>query len=131
MSYKRLKKNAANNNKNINDNKKVSKNKKNPTLRLDNNAEIPAKSIYMKDTKCFKIHDVDINKIRVSDKKLYSKEHSLYKYYVFYEDDDECIPLKIVLKDVLGYYNDYKNNCKYDTKHCAKKMNFKVDDDYW
>ena len=86
MSDKKAKKNTT---KNIKDNKKVSKNKKNLTLRLDNNAEIPAKIIYMKDTKCFKIDDVDINKIRVSD---------------FYEhDDDEYIPLKIVLKDVVGY----------------------------
>ena len=67
----------------------------------------------MKDTKCFKIDYVDINKIRVSDKKLYSIEHNSYKYYMFYEHDDaEYIPLKIVLKDVVGYYNDFKDNSK-------------------
>ena len=76
----------------------------------------------MKDTKCFKIDDVDINKIRGSDKKLYSKEHNSYKYYVFYEHDyDEYISLRIVLKDVVGYYNDYKDNSKYDAKYIAKK----------
>ena len=32
---------------------------------------------------CFKIDDVDINKIRVSGKKLYLKEHNSYNYYVF------------------------------------------------
>ena len=35
----------------------------------------------MKDTKCFKVDDVDINKITVSDKKPYSKKHNSYKYY--------------------------------------------------
>ena len=71
----------------------------------------------MKVTKCFKIDDVDNNKIRVSDKKLYSKEQNSYKYYVFHEhDNDEWIPLQIVLKDVVGYYNDYKDNSKYDAK---------------
>ena len=41
-------------------------------------------------------------------------------YYVFYEHDDKYIPLKIILKDVVGYYNDYKDN--------GKTMNFKLDD---
>ena len=53
---------------------KHKKNRKIPTLRLDNDAEIPAKTIYIKD-----INDIDINKIRVSDKKLYNKECNLYK----------------------------------------------------
>ena len=70
---------------------------------------------------CFKIDDVDINKISVSDKKLYRKEHNSYKYYVFYEHDDKYIPLKITSKDVAGYCNDYKDN--------GKKMNFKLDYD--
>ena len=81
MSNKRSKKNTT---KNI---KKPSK--ESLTLRLDNDAQIPAKTIYMKDTKYFKIDDVDINKIRVSDEKLYSKEHNSNKYYVFYEHDDD------------------------------------------
>ena len=96
-----------------------------PTLRLDNDAEIPAKTTYIKDTKCFRINDIDIDKIRVSNKRLYKREHNSYKYYVFYEHDDEYIPVKIILKDVVGYYNDYKDNGKYDVKHGAKRMNFK------
>ena len=110
-------------------NKKASKNRKIPTLRLDNDAEIPAKTTYLKDTKCFRINDIDINKIRVSDRKLHNKEHNSYKYYVFYEHDDEYIPLKSFLIDVVGYYNDYKDNSKYDAKYSAKRMNFKLDDD--
>ena len=42
--------------------KKVSKNGKRITLRLDNDAEIPAKTAYIKDTECFEINDIDIKK---------------------------------------------------------------------
>ena len=48
---------------------------------------------------------------------------------MFYEHDDKYIPLKIILLDVVGYYNDYKDNSKYGAKYRAKKMNFKLDDD--
>ena len=85
MNDKRSKKNTTKSNKN---NKKLSKNRKISTLRLDNDVEISAKTAYIKDMECFKINDIDINKIRISDKKLYSKEHNSYKYYVFYEHDD-------------------------------------------
>ena len=96
LSDKRSKKNTTKNNKN---NKKPSKNRKTLTLRLDNDVKIPAKTTYIKVVECFKINDIDINKIKVSDIKLYSKQHNSYKYYVFYEhDDNKCIPLKIVLK---------------------------------
>ena len=39
---------------------------------------------------------------------------------MFYEHDDKYIPLKIILKDVVGYYNDYKDN--------RKTLNFKLGD---
>ena len=97
MSNKRSKKSTTKNN------KKASKNRKIRTLRLDNDDEIPAKTTYIKDTECFRIDDIDINETRVSDKKLYNKEHNSSKYYVLYEHDDEYIPLKIVLRDVVGY----------------------------
>ena len=45
MSDKKAKKNKTKNNKNIKDNKKVLNHKKGLTLRLDNNVEIPAKTI--------------------------------------------------------------------------------------
>ena len=49
---------------------------------------------------------------------------------MFYEHDDEYIPLKIILKDAVGYYNDYKDTSKYDAKYSSsKRMNFKLDDD--
>ena len=116
--------------KNITENKKkASKNGKIPTLRLDNGVETPAKTAYIKNTKHFKINDIDIDKIRVSDKKLYNKSHNSYKYYMFYEHSDEYIPLRIVLKDVVGYYNDCKDNSKYDTKYSAKRISLRVSDD--
>ena len=31
---------------------------------------------------------------------------------MFYENDDKYILLKIILRDVVGYYNDYKDNGK-------------------
>ena len=40
---------------------------------------------------------------------------------MFYEHDDKYIPLKIILKDMVGYYNDYKDN--------GKTMNLRLDDD--
>ena len=103
--------------------KKHKKIRKTSTLKLDKDAEIPTKTTYIKDVECFKINDIDINKIRVSDKKLYSKEHNSYKYYVFYEHEDKYIPLKIILKDVIGCYNDYKDNASGNAR------NFKLDDD--
>ena len=109
--------------------KKTTKNGRIPTLRLDNDDEISAKTMYIKDIKCFKINDVDINRIRASGKKPYNKEHNSYNYYVFYEYDDEYILLKITLRDVAGYYNDCKDNSKHDAKYSAKRMNFKLDDD--
>ena len=43
--------------------------KKIPMLKLDNNDKIAAKIVYTKDnSKCFRINDIDINKIRISEK---------------------------------------------------------------
>ena len=91
------------------------------TLRLDNGVEIPAKIAYKKDDEFFKINNIDIDKIRVYDKMIYSKEHNSYKYFVFYKYDDKYIPLRIVLKDIAGYYNDYKDNGKCNGKYNVKK----------
>ena len=74
----------------------------------------------MKDSsKYFKIEEIDFNKIRVSEKRLYSKKYNSYKYYVLYEHDNECIPLRVILKGVVGYYSVYNDN---------KKKNFSVKD---
>ena len=83
----------------------------------------------MKDnTKCSKISDIDIDKIRVSDEKLYIKDYNLYKRYVFYKHNNEYIPLRIILKDVVGYYNDYTDSSEYDVKYSAKRTYFRFND---
>ena len=48
---------------------------------------------------------------------------------MFYEHDDEYIPLEIVLIGAAAYYNDYKNNSKYDSGYNNKRMNFSLGDD--
>ena len=63
--------------------KNTSRTKKTPMVKLDNEKKIQVKIVYMKDnSKCFGINDIDINKIRISEKSLYSKQHNAYKYYV-------------------------------------------------
>ena len=99
----------------------TSRTKKIPMLKLDNNDKIAAKIVYTKDnSKCFRINDIDINKIRISEKSLYSKQHNAYKYYVLYEHNNEYMPLRITLKDVVGYYDVYNDD---------KRMNFKITDE--
>ena len=48
---------------------------------------------------------------------------------MFYEHNNEYTPLRIILKDVVGYYNVYKNNSKYYVKYSAKKMNLRFSND--
>ena len=62
MSEKGLKRKTV---KNI---KKVSRDKNPATLRLDYGAFVDAKSIYKKDSRVFNINDIDIGKIKISDK---------------------------------------------------------------
>ena len=72
----------------------------------------------MKDnSKCFGINDTYINKIRISEKSLYSKQHNAYKYYVLYEHNNKYMLFRITLKDLVGYYDVYNDD---------KRMNFKI-----
>ena len=65
-------------------------------LKLDNEDKIPAIIVYTKDNnKCPKINEIDINKIRISERCLYSKQYNAYKYYVLYEHNNEYVPLRI------------------------------------
>ena len=62
-------------------------------LKLDNNDKILARIVYVKDNeKCFGIDEIDISKIRISKRSLYSKQHNAYKYYVLYEHNNEYMP---------------------------------------
>ena len=47
---------------------------------------------------------------------------------MFYGQDDKYIPHKIILRDVVGYCNDYRDNRKYHFTYSAKRMNFELDD---
>ena len=83
--------------------------------------KIPAKIVFMKDnSKCFGINDIDINKIRISEKSLYIKQHNAYKYYVLYAHNNEYMPSRITLKDLVGYYDVYNDD---------KRINFKINDE--
>ena len=76
--------------------KNTSRTKKIPMLKRDNEKKIPARIAYTEDiSKCFGINGIDINKIRISEKSLYSKQHNAYKYYVVYEHNNEYMPLRI------------------------------------
>ena len=87
-------------------------------LTFVNEKKIPARIVYTKhNSKCFGINDMDFNKIRISEKGLYSKQHNAYKYYVFYENNNNNMTLRITLKDVVGYYDVYNDD---------KRMNFKI-----
>ena len=71
MSNNKEKKDTVNN---------TSRTKKIPMLKLDNEKKIPARIVCLKDnTNLFGINDIDINKIRISEKSLYSKQHNAYK----------------------------------------------------
>ena len=78
-------------------------------LKLDNKYKIPALIVYKKDNNdCFGIDEIDIIKIRISEKSLYNKQHNTYKYYVLYEHIDKYMPLRITLRDLVGFYDVYK-----------------------
>ena len=51
---------------------------------------------------CFEINKIDIDKIRVSEKYPYRK-NGKYRNLIFYETEDNYVPLKIVLRDIEGY----------------------------
>ena len=51
--------------------KNTSRTKTIPMLKRDNEKKISARIVYTKDnSKCFGINDIDINKIRISEKSL-------------------------------------------------------------
>ena len=68
--------------KKIKNNKKATKDKKPFTLRLNDSIIVTASTIGKESTEIFKINDVDIDKIKVSDKKFHSKKHDSYKHFM-------------------------------------------------
>ena len=53
-------------------------------IELDNGDQVSAKNTYMEITDLFEVDEIDIDKIRISKKYSYKKEHESYKHYVFY-----------------------------------------------
>ena len=100
----------------------TSRTKKFPIIKLDNNDKTPVRIVYVKDNNdCFGIDEIDANKIRVSEKSLYNKQHNAYKYYVLYGHNDKYMPLRITLRNVVGYYDVYNDD---------KKMDFKINNEH-
>ena len=96
--------------KTIKQNKNATKHEKLITLRLNDGSIVNANTIYNKNSRGFLIDEVDIDKTKVSDKKLYSKMHDSHKYYVFYEYDNKHIPLKLIFLDVAGCHYTFTNH---------------------
>ena len=76
------------------------------------------KSNFYKNKKLFNIHELDVNKILVSEKESHGKKKSR-KYLIGYNDDEVIIPLRINLPQMIGYVEHFDSN---------KTMSFKVGD---
>ena len=68
---------------------------------------------------CFETDKIDIDNIRVS-KKYPCGNNGKYKNPVCYETEDNYVPLKIILRNIEGYYAEYK---------CINSMNFMLKND--
>ena len=88
-------------------------------LDLDNGDKVPAKITYMKDSDLFEIDEIDFDKIT---------EYESYKRYVFYEDNNEYVPLKIILKDVTVYYNKHEDG---DGRGMIFRINCNLEDKFY
>ena len=62
----------------------------------------------------------DLNKIKTSKKKVYSKPSRALKHYMVYDYNGETIPLLIRLPEMIGRYKVFKD---------GKTMNFPCDDE--
>ena len=66
------------------------------------------KSCLHKNKNLFNMHDLDVNKILVSEKESYGKKNSL-KYFVGY-NDDVIKPLCIKFPQMIGYVKHFDSN---------------------
>ena len=76
------------------------------------------KSSFYKNKKLFRLNDLDVNKILVSEKESYGTKNSL-KYFIGYNGGDVIRPLCILLPRIIGYVKRFDSN---------KAMSFKVKD---
>ena len=78
----------------------------------------------------FEIDEIETDKIRVSKEYPYGK-NGKYRKFVFYEHEKEYILLKIILKDVEGYYAEHGgiNNMNFLLKDSVYDVIFDVFED--
>ena len=80
------------------------------------------KSDFYKNKKLFKIEDININKIVVSEKESYGTKNSL-KHFIGYDDDDNAIrPLFIKLPLRIGYVKYFDSNKTIDNNVIDNKL---------
>ena len=78
------------------------------------------KSNFDKNKKLSKIDDIDVNKILVSKKELYSKKSS-FKYFIEYNDDGVIRSLCIKLPQMIGYVKCFESNKTMSFRLLIKK----------
>ena len=88
------------------------------------NREI-SKSGFYDNKKAFEIDSIDVNKIKVSQNKLYDKESKSYKYYIGYDDNDVIRSILTELPQMIGYYDHFKTGSKGLTFKIFDKKLFK------
>ena len=81
------------------------------------NKKISKRNFY-KNKKLFKIDDINVNKILVSNKEPYGTKN-LIRYFIGYDDNDVIRPLYIMPPQMIGYVKCFDSN---------KTMSFKVSD---
>ena len=84
---------------------------------LNDGTIVKRSCVHKRDTKTFKIQDIDLDKIKTSKKKLYSKASKAYKHYLLQEHNNGNVSLLIKLPEMIGRYKIFNNN---------KKVNFYV-----
>ena len=79
------------------------------TLELNDSISVETSCVYKRDTKRFKIQNIDFDKIKSSKKKPYSKAHKAHKHFVLYEYKNEYVPLLLKLPDMIGCCKVFKD----------------------
>ena len=66
------------------------------------------KSSFYRNKKPFNIYDI-VNKILISKKESYGNKSS-FKYFIWYNDNNNIIPLCIKLPQIIGYVTYFDSN---------------------
>ena len=84
------------------------------------------KSNFYKNKILSKIDDIDVNKILISEKEVYSKKNS-FKYFIGYNENDVIRPLCIKLPQIIQYVKCFDDNKIMTFKTTDKKVLKKYD----